>query len=166
VNNKNGCDSWLTERTMLINLRLFILILFAIIYNGGIMKNIIRATNRYGDMKGEISIDWNAKPGFYEFVESLGFKTSDYFPVGISFYRGDNGGMYISVYGVDKKEIGDDFKEISSFAKKNNNTLPVIEFKTEAELEDLQKYLREVSIEAFQKDIAEQFELQGKLELQ
>lgn len=130
------------------------------------MKDIIRATTQYGDMKGEISIDWhNSGLDLIEFAESLGFKASDYFLVGISFYRGEHGGIYISFYGVDKKEIGDDFEEISSFAKKNNNTLPVIEFKTEAELEDLQRYLKRVSIKAFQKDIAEHFELQGELEL-
>lgn len=70
------------------------------------MQEIFTSSTQYGDIKGNITIDGMMGGNLSEFAKANGINTSQYFPIGIEIYLGENDFQSISIIAVDKNAIG------------------------------------------------------------
>ena len=109
---------------------------------------------QYGDLKGGISIDEGDLKGLHDFAQNNGINTTQYFPVGVSFYIGENGFLSTTITTVDviTNNIPGDYENIKDFIEQNN-PVPVVKFDISKSFEDFLQYTKRVNIVFESRDI-------------
>jgi len=105
------------------------------------------ASVQYEDLKGGVSIDEGDLKGLHDFAQSNGINTTQYFPVGVSFYIGENDFVNTTVITVDvvANNIPGDYENIKDFIEKND-PVPVVKFDIDKDINEFFKYTKRVSI--------------------
>ena len=105
------------------------------------------ASVQYGDLKGGVSIDEGDLKGLYDFAQSNGINTTQYFPVGVSFYIGENGFVSTTITTVDviTNNIPRDYENIKDFIEQNN-PVSVVKFDIDKDINEFFKYTKRVNI--------------------
>ncbi len=105
------------------------------------------ASVQYGDLKGGVSIDEGDLKGLHDFAQSNGINTTQYFPVGVSFYIGENGFVSTTITTVDviTNNIPRDYENIKDFIEQNN-PVSVVKFDIDKDINEFFKYTKRVNI--------------------
>lgn len=70
------------------------------------MQEVFTSSTQYGDLKGNITIDGFMGGNLHDFAKAYGINTSQYFPIGIDIYIGQNGHQNISIVAIDVGAVG------------------------------------------------------------
>lgn len=105
------------------------------------------ASVQYGDLKGGVSIDEGDLKGLHDFASDNGITTEQYFPIGMSFYIGENRFVSTTVITVDvvANNIPGDYENIKYFIEQNNR-VPVVKFDIDKDINEFFKYTKRVNI--------------------
>ena len=105
------------------------------------------ASVQYGDLKGGVSIDEGDLKGLHDFASDNGIATEQYFPIGMSFYIGENRFVSTTVITVDvvANNIPGDYENIKDFIEQNN-PVPVVKFDIDKDINEFFKYTKRVNI--------------------
>lgn len=70
------------------------------------MQEVFTSSTQYGDIKGNVSIDGFDGINLHDFAETYGIDTTQYFPIGIEIYIGQNEYQSISIVAIDMNTVG------------------------------------------------------------
>lgn len=114
------------------------------------MQEIFRSSTQYGDLKGNITIDGFDGNNLHDFAQVNGVNTSQYFPIGLNIYIGENGFQNISIVAIDLGAvgIGSTYDNIKTYID-SNEEIDVKKFDCpNATLDDYLKMCKRFSIAA------------------
>jgi hypothetical protein len=105
------------------------------------------ANVQYGDLKGGVSIDEGDLKGLHDFAQNNGINVQQYFPIGVSFYIGENGFVSTIIITIDvvTHSIPGNYDNIKDFIEQNN-PVPVVKFDISKSFEDFLQYIKRVNI--------------------